>query len=666
MTPGSRPVQGYRWSLLAGVALLAASNARATTSSPDAWGYCWTDAVTYNWYDATAGGTQLQNNGDVNFGFVNMPFSTGSFSFYGNVFAQVAICNNGWLSFMDSRSTDFSAQTFPAAVAPNSLISVYKHHLLANGSNTAGCTSSCFSGSPSALVFYKLDPGPPERFVVEWRNVQDSGSGLARFTFEAILNTSDNSITMQYQCSPNWSFSAGGSIGIENNLGTVGQSWPGPPTNCSAIRFFLCANTPTPTASQPATATPVTYSVPYCDSFDGAHPAADWQADYDTYGHSPSIFRGAPTPGTRAAPTAPAAYSAPNCWGWNLNNGGYHDLESSWVNSPYIQLPSTPCYLQFRNWYDLEPGYDSGLVVIVTNAGTTYNFINPLGGYPAAASSFFIGSNVGCYSGTQSTWAQETFDLSAFASQPIQVEFWLASDPINNRAGWYVDDVCVISQASPTATRSATSIATPSPTATASSTASDTATVNPSFSRTPSGTETPTATVTATATETGTPTSTATPCRTATDSASATLTATHSETPLASATSTNSGTASATNTPASTPTATTSASRSATPAPTLSGAPPYLAPNRNVFRPDDGPLLISFDLAETVDVRLTVFNSAGERVAELWRGAVPAFQPVSVPWNGTNERGEPVASNVYVVRLSGRNVWLLNTFALER
>ena len=60
----------------------------------------------------------------------------------------------------------------------------------------------------------------------------------------------------------------------------------------------------------------------------------------------------------------------------NLNNGGYHDLESSWVNSPYIVLPSSACYLQFRHWYDLEQDYDGGIVVILTNQGQNFALRN--------------------------------------------------------------------------------------------------------------------------------------------------------------------------------------------------------------------------------------------------------------------------------------------------
>ena len=59
-------------------AFACAAAAEATTSSPDAWGYCWTDAVAFSWYDAATGGTALTNAGDVNFGFVNMPFTGGA------------------------------------------------------------------------------------------------------------------------------------------------------------------------------------------------------------------------------------------------------------------------------------------------------------------------------------------------------------------------------------------------------------------------------------------------------------------------------------------------------------------------------------------------------------------------------------------------------------
>jgi bacillopeptidase F len=51
------------------------------------------------------------------------------------------------------------------------------------------------------------------------------------------------------------------------------------------------------------------------------------------------------------------------------------------------------------------------------------------------------------YSGTLSTWTQQTFDISSYAnsSSQMKVRFRLTSDPSLTGDGWYVDDVVITS-----------------------------------------------------------------------------------------------------------------------------------------------------------------------------------------------------------------------------
>lgn len=64
---------------------------------------------------------------------------------------------------------------------------------------------------------------------------------------------------------------------------------------------------------------------------------------------------------------------------------------------------------------------------------------------------------------------------------------------------------------------------------------------------------------------------------------------------------------------------------------------------------------IRFDLPRAGQVRLDVYDAAGKRVRTLVEGNHPAG-PGEVVWNGTDQRGRPVASGVYFARIGGEGV----------
>lgn len=74
----------------------------------------------------------------------------------------------------------------------------------------------------------------------------------------------------------------------------------------------------------------------------------------------------------------------------------------------------------------------------------------------------------------------------------------------------------------------------------------------------------------------------------------------------------------------------------------------YLAQNYpNPFNPSTA---IRFGLPQNGEVRLTIYNILGERVAELANGTLPAGQ-YTYTWDGRNHNGRPVASGMYFYRL---------------
>lgn len=64
---------------------------------------------------------------------------------------------------------------------------------------------------------------------------------------------------------------------------------------------------------------------------------------------------------------------------------------------------------------------------------------------------------------------------------------------------------------------------------------------------------------------------------------------------------------------------------------------------------------ISFHLAGSAAVELSIYNIAGEKVRTLMAGTVPPGRH-AVQWNGTDERGQRLASGTYVYRLKAGNL----------
>jgi flagellar hook assembly protein FlgD len=67
--------------------------------------------------------------------------------------------------------------------------------------------------------------------------------------------------------------------------------------------------------------------------------------------------------------------------------------------------------------------------------------------------------------------------------------------------------------------------------------------------------------------------------------------------------------------------------------------------------PTLGSTTVSFVAPEPGEARIEVFSTSGRLVRTLLAGPVPAGIG-AVSWNGRDDRGEPLSSGVYLVRLS--------------
>ncbi len=95
--------------------------------------------------------------------------------------------------------------------------------------------------------------------------------------------------------------------------------------------------------------------------------------------------------------------------------------------------------LEFATQWDIETDWDYGQILISTNNGSTWT---PLAGlYTNLGTGSFQPNGQPLYDGTQTTWVNETINLSSYIGQNVKFRFLLRSDGSVNKDGWYVDDI---------------------------------------------------------------------------------------------------------------------------------------------------------------------------------------------------------------------------------
>jgi choice-of-anchor B domain-containing protein len=126
----------------------------------------------------------------------------------------------------------------------------------------------------------------------------------------------------------------------------------------------------------------------------------------------------------------------------------YFNDQCSTLSTPAIALTAGEApSLSFWTRYEIEDGWDGGVVEISTDDGATWSTLLPVGGYPGS----FIPSADACgylsgdpsFTGTQASWTPVTFDLAPWAGQSIRLRWVFSTDGGLTLEGWYVDDVVV-------------------------------------------------------------------------------------------------------------------------------------------------------------------------------------------------------------------------------
>ena len=176
-----------------------------SSGGPDSFGYSWKDSnepdgPTYSWIDISTSGTDSTiDQDDETVGPISMGMN---FNYYGNVYDEIYICSNGWLSFVSHLSNGYSNQVIPTDDDYDTMIAPFWDDL---------------SAAASGTVYYYQDT-TNERFIVSYYNL-GRYSGDGDYTFQIIFN-SDDSIVYQYQAMSGTLDSA--TIGIENQDGSDG------------------------------------------------------------------------------------------------------------------------------------------------------------------------------------------------------------------------------------------------------------------------------------------------------------------------------------------------------------------------------------------------------------------------------------------------------------
>jgi hypothetical protein len=146
--------------------------------------------------------------------------------------------------------------------------------------------------------------------------------------------------------------------------------------------------------------------------------------------------------------------------GWHISSERFHTgTQSFWsiaANNLCITLTTPPLdltagetsSLSFWTAWDIEQGWDAGVIQISTDNGANWSGLTPTGGYPGTITDG--GTLCGLDEGDAAftgmghfTWSAYDVDLSAYAGQSVQVRWVYRTDQAETGEGWYIDDIAL-------------------------------------------------------------------------------------------------------------------------------------------------------------------------------------------------------------------------------
>lgn len=168
--------------------------------------------------------------------------------------------------------------------------------------------------------------------------------------------------------------------------------------------------------------------------------------------------------GTVEPALASAASAAPPTVehaGWHMSttrqHGGLQSFWSTAANNLCVTLVTPPIQLSadqgnpiltFWTAWDIEQGWDGGVVELSNNDGATWTRLTPIGGYPGTISNggtlCGIAQGSGAFTGrNQLAFSQREMNLGAHRGQTVRLRWLYRTDSAQTGEGWFVDDIAV-------------------------------------------------------------------------------------------------------------------------------------------------------------------------------------------------------------------------------
>ena len=111
-----------------------------------------------------------------------------------------------------------------------------------------------------------------------------------------------------------------------------------------------------------------------------------------------------------------------------------------------VSIPQgTNAEITFWTYYEIESFWDFGFVQISTDGGATWTSLgndHTTSDHDPDAHPDVI-ANLPGFTGSSEAWVQETFDLSAYAGQTVDLRFLYVTDWATTETGFYIDDITV-------------------------------------------------------------------------------------------------------------------------------------------------------------------------------------------------------------------------------
>lgn len=211
----------------------------AAFGGPDAFGYYYVDSLrpggpVYNFEDISGTGTPLTLGDATLSPAIPIGFP---FNFYGNVYNQIYVCANGYLTFAPYAPNPGEcpfpeSALIPTADVPHGLIAGWWADL-----NPSSSLTDFVTHAPNGTVKYQvLGTWPNRRFIVQFTNIlhyklpsPNTTTGLDPTTMQFKLFEGTSYIEVHYQAAPASTTGLVNNIfhsaGIENTTGSVGLSY---------------------------------------------------------------------------------------------------------------------------------------------------------------------------------------------------------------------------------------------------------------------------------------------------------------------------------------------------------------------------------------------------------------------------------------------------------